>query len=162
MEEMDNENSNSSLNDIFPKDEPFDQDMESIPSVAAARSNEIITPTPSNDESTRQEDDEFIRPDNEKEPLELDRSSNVNYVENTGEDISISKDFSSNPVIPPKREKLICPVDSTLWMSELLENWDQYFISKSFEKFGFKPKNIKIISDKVKVNIIILVYFLNI
>uniref|UniRef100_A0A7E4VP98 RRM domain-containing protein n=1 Tax=Panagrellus redivivus TaxID=6233 RepID=A0A7E4VP98_PANRE len=102
------------------------------------------------------------------------RATSVGFVEYTGEDASPasasrSKDGSNAPgntpktetdgaVGPPRSDKP-CPAESTLWMSEIKENWDHEFLTKAFEKFKFKPKHIKIINEKTRTKMYAFIEF---
>uniref|UniRef100_A0AC34RLX5 RRM domain-containing protein n=1 Tax=Panagrolaimus sp. JU765 TaxID=591449 RepID=A0AC34RLX5_9BILA len=56
----------------------------------------------------------------------------------------------NTPAAYDETDNKICPIDSTLWMSDIDEKWDQEFIKKCFEHFDYYPKNIKVINDKAK------------
>lgn len=107
-------------------------------------------------------DDEFSRPEGsavENTPVQYDETSQhsnayqdePNYVEYTGEEAEEPAKLSSNSNVHKPRDNKICPIDSTLWMSDIDEKWEQDFIKKCFEHFDYYPKNIKVINDKAKV-----------
>jgi RNA recognition motif-containing protein len=149
---MENEDSNQqSINhDISEEEAETPENVEHInemdaePSSNRSKSpdeqNEEVMPTPSQDEDIQ----------NGYEEEELERPPSANYVEYTGEESQSETNESTQKSAPVKPSDKICPVDSTLWMSDILEGWDQEFLKNAFVKFGYTPINIKLITERVK------------
>ena len=166
---MDDETPNRpSVDNDISEEENLDEEMDEMdadPSESKKHSpsiNEEMMPTPSQDNDDTRHGMDDDEDDDESIP---ERPPSSRYVEYTGEESTtqspskgerLESTQSARPTSAPSRPDKICPVDSTLWMSDLKESWDPEFIKKAFESFGFIPINIKHITERVKVSLFLL------